>query len=51
MINVFIYVIIQEQAFDPYETLSQDILSRQFYEHFNNLMARPAVALHFQVGW
>ncbi|XP_036397648.1 son of sevenless homolog 2 [Megalops cyprinoides] len=38
----------EEQAFDPYETLSQDILSRQFHEHFNNLMARPAVALHFQ---
>ncbi|MBN3298710.1 SOS2 protein, partial [Amia calva] len=38
----------EEQAFDPYETLSQDILSRQFHEHFSNLMARPAVALHFQ---
>ncbi|NXQ17115.1 SOS2 protein, partial [Peucedramus taeniatus] len=37
-----------EQAFDPYETLSQDILSPQFHEHFNNLMAKPAVALHFQ---
>ncbi|XP_014741356.1 PREDICTED: son of sevenless homolog 2 [Sturnus vulgaris] len=38
----------EEQAFDPYETLSQDILSPQFHEHFNNLMAKPAVALHFQ---
>ncbi|XP_019406717.1 PREDICTED: son of sevenless homolog 2 [Crocodylus porosus] len=38
----------EEQAFDPYETLSQDILSPQFLEHFNNLMAKPAVALHFQ---
>ncbi|KAG5857837.1 hypothetical protein ANANG_G00023620 [Anguilla anguilla] len=38
----------EEQAFDPYETLSQDILSRQFQEHFNSLMARPSVALHFQ---
>ncbi|KAJ8341104.1 hypothetical protein SKAU_G00333950 [Synaphobranchus kaupii] len=38
----------EEQAFDPYETLSQDILSRQFRQHFNSLMARPAVALHFQ---
>ncbi|CAB1335640.1 unnamed protein product [Coregonus sp. 'balchen'] len=31
----------EEQAFDPYETLSQDILSRQFHEHFSSLMARP----------
>uniref|UniRef100_A0ABM5FC94 Son of sevenless homolog 2 isoform X2 n=1 Tax=Pogona vitticeps TaxID=103695 RepID=A0ABM5FC94_9SAUR len=38
----------EEQAFDPYETLSQDILSPQYHEHFNNLMAKPAVALHFQ---
>uniref|UniRef100_A0A8C3SWZ7 SOS Ras/Rho guanine nucleotide exchange factor 2 n=1 Tax=Chelydra serpentina TaxID=8475 RepID=A0A8C3SWZ7_CHESE len=38
----------EEQAFDPYETLSQDILSPRFHEHFNNLMAKPAVALHFQ---
>ncbi|MGH0184706.1 UNVERIFIED_CONTAM: hypothetical protein FKN15_015552 [Acipenser sinensis] len=38
----------EEQAFDPYETLSQDILSRQFHEHFSSLMTRPAVALHFQ---
>uniref|UniRef100_A0A2K6F6Y7 SOS Ras/Rho guanine nucleotide exchange factor 2 n=1 Tax=Propithecus coquereli TaxID=379532 RepID=A0A2K6F6Y7_PROCO len=37
-----------EQAFDPYETLSQDILSPEFNEHFSKLMARPAVALHFQ---
>uniref|UniRef100_A0A8C2QWP1 Son of sevenless homolog 2 n=1 Tax=Capra hircus TaxID=9925 RepID=A0A8C2QWP1_CAPHI len=37
-----------EQAFDPYETLSQDILSPKFNEHFSKLMARPAVALHFQ---
>ncbi|XP_060117386.1 son of sevenless homolog 2 [Heteronotia binoei] len=37
-----------KQAFDPYETLSQDILSPQYHEHFNNLMAKPAVALHFQ---
>uniref|UniRef100_A0A3B5ASB5 SOS Ras/Rho guanine nucleotide exchange factor 2 n=1 Tax=Stegastes partitus TaxID=144197 RepID=A0A3B5ASB5_9TELE len=33
----------EEQAFDPYETLSQDILNRDFHEHFNNLMARPTV--------
>nr|XP_056707620.1 son of sevenless homolog 2 [Euleptes europaea] len=39
----------EEQAFDPYETLSQDILSPQYHEHFNNLMAKPAVALHFQL--
>ncbi|XP_076156775.1 son of sevenless homolog 2 [Alosa pseudoharengus] len=38
----------EEQAFDPYETLSQDILSREFQEHLNGLMARPTVALHFQ---
>ncbi|KAM9063403.1 son of sevenless homolog 2 isoform X2 [Sarcophilus harrisii] len=38
----------EEQAFDPYETLSQDILSPQFHEHFNTLMAKPAVSLHFQ---
>ncbi|XP_045306872.1 son of sevenless homolog 2 isoform X3 [Leopardus geoffroyi] len=38
----------EEQAFDPYETLSQDILSPKFNEHFSKLMARPAVALHFQ---
>ncbi|XP_030627632.1 son of sevenless homolog 2 isoform X2 [Chanos chanos] len=38
----------EEQAFDPYETLSQDILSKQFQEHFSNLMTRPTVALHFQ---
>ncbi|KAJ6654006.1 hypothetical protein lerEdw1_007515 [Lerista edwardsae] len=38
----------EEQAFDPYETLSQDILSRVYHEHFNNLMIKPAVALHFQ---
>uniref|UniRef100_A0A4W6FJK6 Son of sevenless homolog 2 (Drosophila) n=1 Tax=Lates calcarifer TaxID=8187 RepID=A0A4W6FJK6_LATCA len=38
----------EEQAFDPYETLSQDILSRDFHEHFNNLMARPTVGLYFQ---
>ncbi|KAM9707302.1 son of sevenless homolog 2 [Menidia menidia] len=38
----------EEQAFDPYETLSQDILSRNFHQHFNNLMARPAVSVHFQ---
>nr|XP_040131300.1 son of sevenless homolog 2 [Ictidomys tridecemlineatus] len=38
----------EEQAFDPYETLSQDILSPEFNEHFSKLMARPAVALHFQ---
>lgn len=41
---------VQEQAFDPYETLSQDILSKEFCQHFNNLMTRPTVALHFQVG-
>ncbi|XP_012519203.1 PREDICTED: son of sevenless homolog 2 [Propithecus coquereli] len=39
---------LKEQAFDPYETLSQDILSPEFNEHFSKLMARPAVALHFQ---
>ncbi|XP_072485886.1 son of sevenless homolog 2 [Notamacropus eugenii] len=38
----------EEQAFDPYETLSQDILSPQFHERFNTLMAKPAVSLHFQ---
>uniref|UniRef100_A0A8C5G6A3 Son of sevenless homolog 2 (Drosophila) n=1 Tax=Gouania willdenowi TaxID=441366 RepID=A0A8C5G6A3_GOUWI len=38
----------EEQAFDPYETLSQDILSKDFHEHFNNLMARPTVGLYFQ---
>ncbi|XP_063803690.1 son of sevenless homolog 2 [Pseudophryne corroboree] len=38
----------EEQAFDPYETLSQDILATQFQEHFNNLMAKPTVALYFQ---
>uniref|UniRef100_A0A8D3AHH0 Son of sevenless homolog 2 (Drosophila) n=1 Tax=Scophthalmus maximus TaxID=52904 RepID=A0A8D3AHH0_SCOMX len=38
----------EEQAFDPYETLSQDILNRDFHEHFNNLMARPTVGLYFQ---
>uniref|UniRef100_A0A5F9CJN6 SOS Ras/Rho guanine nucleotide exchange factor 2 n=1 Tax=Oryctolagus cuniculus TaxID=9986 RepID=A0A5F9CJN6_RABIT len=38
----------KEQAFDPYETLSQDILSPEFNEHFSKLMARPGVALHFQ---
>lgn len=39
----------QEQAFDPYETMSQDILSKDFHEHFNNLMARPTAGLYFQV--
>ncbi|KAM9294164.1 son of sevenless homolog 2 isoform 2-T2 [Gastrophryne carolinensis] len=39
----------EEQAFDPYETLSQDILSTQFQECFNTLMAKPTVALHFQL--
>ncbi|NP_001334612.1 son of sevenless homolog 2 [Danio rerio] len=38
----------EEQAFDPYETLSQDILSKEFCQHFNTLMSRPTVALHFQ---
>ncbi|XP_040268449.1 son of sevenless homolog 2 isoform X2 [Bufo bufo] len=38
----------EEQAFDPYETLSQDILATQFQEHFHNLMAKPVVALYFQ---
>uniref|UniRef100_A0A8C9YBL9 Son of sevenless homolog 2 (Drosophila) n=1 Tax=Sander lucioperca TaxID=283035 RepID=A0A8C9YBL9_SANLU len=38
----------EEQAFDPYETLSQDILSRDFHEHFNNLMARSTAGLYFQ---
>ncbi|XP_021057426.1 son of sevenless homolog 2 isoform X1 [Mus pahari] len=38
----------EEQAFDPYETLSQDILAPEFNDHFSKLMARPAVALHFQ---
>ncbi|XP_073433821.1 son of sevenless homolog 2 isoform X2 [Dendrobates tinctorius] len=38
----------EEQAFDPYETLSQDILAAQFHEHFNNLMAKPAVTPYFQ---
>uniref|UniRef100_G3PDD9 Son of sevenless homolog 2 (Drosophila) n=1 Tax=Gasterosteus aculeatus aculeatus TaxID=481459 RepID=G3PDD9_GASAC len=35
----------EEQAFDPYETLSQDILSKDFHEHFNNLMARSTAVL------
>lgn len=39
----------QEQAFDPYETMSQDILRKDFHEHFNNLMARPTAGLYFQV--
>uniref|UniRef100_A0A8C6WT67 Son of sevenless homolog 2 (Drosophila) n=1 Tax=Neogobius melanostomus TaxID=47308 RepID=A0A8C6WT67_9GOBI len=38
----------EEQAFDPYETLSQDILNKDFHEHFNNLMSRPTVGLYFQ---
>ncbi|CAL8274348.1 unnamed protein product [Merluccius merluccius] len=38
----------EEQAFDPYETLSQDILNKDFYEHFNSLMSRPTVGLYFQ---
>ncbi|XP_052041702.1 son of sevenless homolog 2 isoform X3 [Apodemus sylvaticus] len=38
----------EEQAFDPYETLSQDILAPEFNDYFSKLMARPAVALHFQ---
>ncbi|XP_062851740.1 son of sevenless homolog 2 isoform X2 [Trichomycterus rosablanca] len=38
----------EEQAFDPYETLSQDILSKEYHDHFTNLMSRPTVALHFQ---
>ncbi|XP_031703158.1 son of sevenless homolog 2 isoform X1 [Anarrhichthys ocellatus] len=38
----------EEQAFDPYETLSQDILSKDFHEHFNNLMARSTAGLYFQ---
>uniref|UniRef100_A0A8B9LHS1 Son of sevenless homolog 2 (Drosophila) n=1 Tax=Astyanax mexicanus TaxID=7994 RepID=A0A8B9LHS1_ASTMX len=38
----------EEQAFDPYETLSQDILRREFHDHFSNLMSRSTVALHFQ---
>lgn len=41
---------VQEQAFDPYETLSQDILSKEFCQHFSTLMTRPTVALHFQVS-
>ncbi|PIO31902.1 hypothetical protein AB205_0119600 [Aquarana catesbeiana] len=39
----------EEQAFDPYETLSADILTTHFQEHFNNLMAKPNVPLYFQV--
>ncbi|XP_072533330.1 son of sevenless homolog 2 [Salminus brasiliensis] len=38
----------EEQAFDPYETLSQDILRKEFHDHFCSLMSRPTVALHFQ---
>ncbi|CAI5695729.1 son of sevenless homolog 2 [Oreochromis niloticus] len=38
----------EEQAFDPYETLSQDILGGEFHSHFNSLMARPTVGLYFQ---
>lgn len=38
----------EEQAFDPYETLSQDILNKDFHEHFTNLMFRPTAGLYFQ---
>ncbi|XP_072285052.1 son of sevenless homolog 2 [Pyxicephalus adspersus] len=38
----------EEQALDPYETLSQDILATQFQEHFNHLMAKPNIPLYFQ---
>uniref|UniRef100_A0A8B9LCS4 Son of sevenless homolog 2 (Drosophila) n=1 Tax=Astyanax mexicanus TaxID=7994 RepID=A0A8B9LCS4_ASTMX len=33
----------EEQAFDPYETLSQDILRREFHDHFSNLISNPAL--------
>lgn len=29
--------------------MSQDILRKDFHEHFNNLMARPTAGLYFQV--
>ncbi|KAJ4920532.1 hypothetical protein JOQ06_022665, partial [Pogonophryne albipinna] len=38
----------EEQAFDPYETLSQDILSKDFHEHFNNLMACSTAGHYFK---
>lgn len=30
--------------------MSQDILRKDFHEHFNNLMARATAGLYFQVG-
>ncbi|KAM6912201.1 son of sevenless homolog 2 [Xenentodon cancila] len=38
----------EEQAFDPYETLLEDVLKPEFHEHFGNLMGRPTVCLYFQ---
>lgn len=38
----------EEPALDPYEALSQDILAPEFRDYFCQLVARPAVALHFQ---
>ncbi|KAJ4920538.1 hypothetical protein JOQ06_022671, partial [Pogonophryne albipinna] len=40
----------EEQAFDPYETLSQDILSKDFHEHFNNLMACSTAGHYFKMS-
>ncbi|XP_027856943.1 son of sevenless homolog 2 isoform X1 [Xiphophorus couchianus] len=37
----------EEQAFDPYETLSQDILGKKFNEHFHEMMQRQTVRQHF----
>uniref|UniRef100_A0A3B3WGM6 Son of sevenless homolog 2 (Drosophila) n=1 Tax=Poecilia mexicana TaxID=48701 RepID=A0A3B3WGM6_9TELE len=37
----------EEQAFDPYETLSQDILGKKFNEHFHEMMQRQTVCQHF----
>ncbi|MEQ2178977.1 Son of sevenless 2, partial [Goodea atripinnis] len=39
----------EEQAFDPYETLSQDILGKKFNEHFHEMMQRQTVRQHFGV--
>ena len=38
----------EEPALDPEEALSQDILAPEFSDYFCQLVARPAVALHFQ---
>ncbi|XP_013879027.1 son of sevenless homolog 2 [Austrofundulus limnaeus] len=38
----------EEQAFDPYEILAQDILDVKFAEHFNSMMTRQPVWLNLQ---